>query len=198
MDYIFTCSQIAGFFVRLYGSIDGVSMVWYLVLLGCFGFLMAPWASEKRLDLDYGINRIDVNGDGREDLILRARWDVATAHPADRYSIILDLPQKDFSERFYEVGIEDDLTTGILTFEGADCVLTGYVFILNNNRLMVYKYHREIGKGFAEREKVRRTTYALVSRELHDDGGVGYSPYYLKKIKETILDGVWCDVRDVM
>lgn len=117
-----------------------VGMLRKFALAACF--LVPVLCHAQSLKLDYGVNRVDINADGVEDMIVRTRWDVNSAHSADRYFVAVALKggPGGMPIAYYDVGFEQDNSTAFFTSEGADCVLSGYVFRLNKKRMLEIDY----------------------------------------------------------
>lgn len=167
-----------------------MKLIWCALTVALAGAVQAA-----PLEVAYGPNRVDINADGVPDLIVRTRWDVVSAHSADMYLIAVAHQPDGYDV----VGTETDNTTMLATSEGADCVLSGYVFRLNSKKMLEVDYYkREMGESYSDSRPVTVTTYQLANREQVDLGGIGLTPYYLKKVHERVTKERYCDVRELM
>jgi hypothetical protein len=173
-------------------------------LCGLIGLLAMPgglgWAAP--LELHYGANEVDINGDGVKDLIVKLRWDNGNAHSFDRYLIGVYLDGEWYDRGFYEVPKDTlDSDYRFHTTEGADCLRVGYKFWLDSKHvLMVKRYMLEEGHTYyCEAEHGTETTYRLtdITKETSEDFA-GFPPVYLKKIKEIPFRKKYESVEELM
>lgn len=173
--------------------------MWFVVLPVLLALPL--WDYAQPLRLEYGVNKVDINADGVDDMIVRTRWDVESAHSADKYMLAIAYGgNKDYLPKgYYDVGFEQDNAKVFWTSEGADCVLSGYVFRLNAKKLLEMDYyHRDFGESYADSQPVTVTTYRLAEREDAALRGMGLTPYYLRKVGEHRTSKKYCDVRGLM
>lgn len=213
--HAFACSPVVGFLLAGYdGAMQQLAsfpsvcrtlavLVWGVMELVVGGRVYAEGAKPlgKLLDIAYGANSVDINADGIPDLIVRTRWDVLSAHGADRLSIAVHLEPSDEhgDAGFYDVGTDVEPSKVFATSEGADCATRAYRFWLNGQGMLVMRaYAREIGQSYSDPRPVTITTYELKDRRQASLGGTGITPFYLAKVKERITQKQYCDVRDVI
>ena len=155
-----------------------------LLFLAAMMMVSCPaWA--ERLDLHYGVNEVDINGDGVKDVIVKARFDTGTAHSYDTYIVMIKLPKEERHDQEYfkvpreETGNGFDLDTA----EGADCIVRDYKFELDaKHQLLVTRYDRDAGTQWCGAGKVTITTYRLL-----DTSAIQFDaqpPFILQKVKE--------------
>ncbi len=179
----------------------GFLLVWGMYLTLIITMLLSPFAFADVLNIKYGVNSMDINGDGIDDMIIRTRWDVSSAHSADKYSLAVSYGGNGafIPKGYYDVGFQEDNSRILWTSEGADCVLSGYVFHVNKGKaLEIDYYHRDWGEGYADTQPVTITRYRLTDRHNEALEGMGLTPYFLKKIKERRIMKKYCDVRPLM
>jgi hypothetical protein len=181
--------------------------------LGMAAMAVGGWAAP--LDIHYGVNEVDINGDGVKDLIVRVRWDNMNAHSFDKYMIALRLDKEDLGEPVsYDVPIGKTAPYNhplMMTEEGMDCVTkddraihSGYVFSLNDKGYLEVKEFNRIWKEPADAYPVEVTTYRLTdaSTDSRIDEEIGVLPgdpsWYLKEVKKVRLKRKVCDVRELM
>lgn len=186
--------------------------VLFLLVFGLCGG--AVWA-ETPLDIHYGANEVDINGDGVKDLIVRYRWDNMNAHSFDRYLVTLRLK----SEYGFEEPVPYDVPLGkrgydhsiMMAAEGMDCVTAddralhnGFTFALDKKGRLVVRMYDRIWKKPADKYPVEVTTYRLTEGGVDErvDEEIGILPgdpvWYLKEVGKRRLVRWACDVREVM
>lgn len=212
--HVFACSLVAGFllagydgamqqrfpFPTVFRSLVVLALGTMALMAGGRVYAETAKPLGKPLDIAYGANSVDINADGVPDLIVRTRWDILSAHGADRLSIAVHLEPSDEhgDAGFYDVGTDKEPSKVFATSEGADCVTQAYRFWLNGRGMLVMRaYAREIGQSYSDPRPVTVTTYELKDRRQTSLGGTGMTPFYLAKIKERITQKQYCDVRDV-
>ena len=156
-------------------------------------------AQAEELKLEYGVNTIDINADGLDDIIVKSRWENGNAHSFDRYLILAQLKGEHNLDGFYEIPLGDRSSYIFTTSEGADCILTDYKFAKNESGLLeVTKYARNFGKNYASDEHVTVTNYIFADSIKDEDFSIGFPILYLKKMSEDITDKKYCNVRGLM
>ena len=148
-------------------------------------------AFADKLKLHYGTNRIDLNSDGLDDLILKVRWENGNAHSFDKYLVALNN-----RKNYLEIPLGDRANYNFTSSEGADCILEDYTFRKDETgRLEVLRFRREHGKSYGDFQKVTITTYKLIE---DPDPIPGFPPYFLKPMTKRITEKKYCDVRELM
>jgi len=129
------------------------------------------------------VNKVDINADGVNDMIVRTRWENMNAHSFDRYLIAMTLAGPDYSgPKIYEIPLGESYDYRIETREGAECIVQGYSFRLNQRKMLeVTKYSLgESKENYYCGEAPMFTTHYRLSPS--PDGGFGIPYYYLKQI----------------
>ena len=176
-------------------------MKWIVALLmGWLGTAIAPvWA--EVLDLKYGVNEVDINGDGVKDMIVRVRWDNLNAHSFDKYLVMIRLDGEDYRRGVYEVPKGRDYDYAFRTGEGADCDLAAYKFELDKHHLLkVTQYSKFMTtESFCDATPVTIKTY-LLTDGVKEDGMAswGTPPFYLKEIKKVTTKRLYEDAHMAM
>ena len=169
-------------------------IVVFTLFLGAF-----PLAQAGELKLEYGVNNVDINDDGLDDIIVKSRWENGNAHSFDRYLILAQLKGEHNLNGFYEIPLGDRAKYSFTTSEGADCILTDYKFAKNKSGFLeVTKYARNLGKSYASEEHVTITSYVFADSIKDEDFSIGFPILYLKKINEKVTDKKYCNVRNLM
>ncbi|MFZ2587733.1 MAG: hypothetical protein WAZ18_06430 [Alphaproteobacteria bacterium] len=168
------------------------------VVFFLMGVMFPMWVIAVPLDIRYGVNEVDVNGDGVKDVIVRLRWENGNAHSFDRYVVAVHR-----GGEWLEVPLGDKQDTRFITAEGADCVTeddrafhVNYTFELVGGKphLRVTSYTRVWEEGL-EKYPVYKTVYELKARQ---GMLVGFPDIWLEKGKPELLKERVCDVRSVM
>lgn len=155
-------------------------------------------AQAEVLKLEYGVNNVDINADGLEDIIVKSRWENGNAHSFDRYLILAQLKGKHNLNGFYEIPLGDSANYSFTTSEGADCILTDYKFAKNESGFLeVTKYARNFGESYASDEHVTVTNYIFADSIKDEEFSIGFPILYLKKMSEAVTDKKYCNVRDL-
>jgi hypothetical protein len=83
------------------------------------------WA--QPLTLNYGVNNVDINADGVNDMIVRTRWENMNAHSFDRYLITITLDGLEYSgAKIYEVPLDESYDYTKTYCEAAMMITTYY------------------------------------------------------------------------
>lgn len=166
--------------------------MWFVVLPVLLALPL--WGHAQPLRLEYGVNKVDINADGVDDMIVRTRWENMNAHSFDRYLIAVTLDGPEYSgAKVYEVPLGDNSDYRIQTNEGADCLRVGFVFRLDGKGMLeVVKYRLEAGvETYCEPARMTTTTYRL---RPNPDGGFGIPYFYLKQVRTTTSSKKYDDV----
>ena len=106
------------------------------------------------LSEDYGTKQIDtfyldINNDGKKDIIKRGRFVTGTAHSYTFYDLYLD---------------NGELLAHLTTQEGADCVLRAYKF--QTQPFVITSASRPVGKDYAEPTKAKLETLEIKNNKI--------------------------------
>lgn len=164
--------------------------------------------------MHYGVNEVDINGDGVKDMIVKVRWDNMNAHSFDKYLVAVRVTTDDEGEKgLIEVPLGELYTYQFMASETADCAddsayepnqITSYKFELDKRGwLRVTEYNRSTPEGFFDQEHrtslAEVTTYKLVDSFKGENGGEpGMPHFYLKKAKTKLTKKKYCDMRDAI
>ncbi|MDD9911559.1 MAG: hypothetical protein OXR68_01420 [Alphaproteobacteria bacterium] len=155
----------------------------------------------NEVNFHYGANFVDINADGKDDLIVKTRWENTNAHSYDKYTFAIRENKKDDDgleqSIFYEVFLDEE-GNGLTTSEGADCMLVGYQFKTKDGVLEFTKYERPLGEGYIDKQPVTKTKYSLVST-VAKQGAVypGDPLWFFEKESELVTDSKHCSVHEV-
>jgi hypothetical protein len=148
--------------------------------------------------LKNGINYVDINGDGKQDIIMKGYRDHITAHSFSVYSIYVykNLQREEPCEwQIVSMGGKggfagDDIGKyAISTHQGADCVLREIRLARFNKNSPYYLViaDRPIGESYIDSKNVKFTFYKLIY--LEDENRFVY-----EKDKELYSKNKYCDV----
>jgi hypothetical protein len=150
--------------------------------------------------LKNGINYVDLNGDGKQDIIMKGYRGHITAHSFSVYSIYVykKLEVGDLCEwQIVSIGggggfAGDDISKYVIsTHEGADCILKD-IRLARFNKNSTYSLiiaERPIGESYIDSKKVKFTFYKLIY--LEDE-----SRFVYEKDKELFSKNKYCDVSE--
>jgi len=146
-----------------------------------------------------GPNHVDLNGDGKPDLVWRAWRDNGNAHGFDVLTFYVSNPTPEYYDGrpwllvpLYDSthALEQDFYR---TFQGADCVLED-VFLIRSKSdsqapALLVRATRDFGETFGDTMPVTFVVYRLVT----DSMGLG-SPYSFRAIRTIHSRRRFCDV----
>jgi hypothetical protein len=148
-----------------------------------------------------GINYIDINGDGKKDIIMSGYRDDISAHSFSVYSFYIykKLDRKENPYEWQIVSIDSHGEHGgneiskyvITTHQGADCVLKDARLARFNGDSSYYLViaDRPIGESYVDSLKVKFTFYKLVFDETENR-------FIYEKAKEINSIKKYCDVEE--
>jgi len=150
--------------------------------------------------LKNGINYLDINGDGKQDIIMKGYRGNITAHSFSVYSIYVykKLERGDLCEwQIVSLGGGgglggDDISKYVIsTHQGADCDLRDIRLARFNKNSPYYLViaDRPIGESYIDSQKVKFTFYKLIY--LEDE-----SRFVYEKDKELFSKNKYCDVTE--
>jgi hypothetical protein len=167
-------------------------------------FLLPVSAFAVPLELHYGANSVDINGDGVPDLIVKTRWENMNAHSFDKYLVAIHLKDKFYDREYYEVPLGDTFDYSFANFESADCLnkdiisQIDYKFELDKGWLKVTRYERIGWDDHSDVYPVKIMTYRLTDSGKEGERGVGDPLFYLKLVDTQMARKKYCDVKDLM
>jgi hypothetical protein len=150
------------------------------------------------IPLQNGPNEIDIDGDGRVDLVFVASRDNANAHGYDLVT-------------FYRRGNGDDPKWQLVPFDGmngrsdedafrthqgADCQLRGIAVVRKpapNEPITVVVGERDFGQSYADTASVKFVVYKIAH---NDDGSPGAPPVYFQPDRTINARSKYCDVNE--
>ena len=128
-------------------------------------------AAEDPVRLRSGPNAVDLDGDGRPDLVVKARRDNFNAHGFTHYAFYRHAPSGEWEVIPILRSPDASLQVGIATVEGADCILQD-VRLLHAKRgggvLVVAK--REVGQSYRRRDARHRHVVRAQAQRGRDPG----------------------------
>lgn len=138
--------------------------------------LKPAYSGEKPrfIKLENGVNYIDLDGDGKKDIVIKAWFENFTAHGHYLYAFIINRPDNPSGENWLVVPIasEKALEDSFRTVQGADCVIRDVRLIDRDNKVELIISERPLEESFYESKKVTFYRYELKE----DTGGVPGSP----------------------
>jgi hypothetical protein len=147
--------------------------------------------------LHNGPNNIDIDGDGRSDLVFVAWRETANAHA---YEIVTFYRFTNDEQKWQVVpfgtsGLAD--SDGFRTHMGADCQLRGIAIVRrpaqNREPVTAIVAERDFGQSYADTASVKFTIYRLAH---NDDGSPGLAPVYFQRDRTIEARSKYCDVNE--
>ena len=148
-----------------------------------------------------GPNSVDLNGDGRPDVVWLAWRDNGNAHGFDVFTLVLRNPTHYYSDRAWLVVPVYDSTgrkeqDSFGTSMGADCVLMDWRLLRSKNDAnapaVLVSAEREFGETYTDVRPVTFTIYRLV----YDSNAVGGPPFRFQASRAIRSRGKYCDVNE--
>jgi hypothetical protein len=147
-----------------------------------------------------GPNTLDLNGDGKKDMVFVAWRENFNAHGYTLFSFYLDLASKDGSEKRWNLmPIHDEarsvMNESVSTQEGADCKLRDIRLLLPRNNpkaaATLVVAQRASGESFADAAAVTFTVYEV---KRNKDSDPGEPPFYFHPKGKIKAKKNYCDV----
>ena len=149
-----------------------------------------PEWSEGRLP--WGVTRVDLDGDGRQDMIVRSWRENHNAHGFSVYDVFVWK-----GKTLHRVVVPKQNGGGyalsIASVQGADCVLRDVYLVRRQGRTMLMLAERPLGQGYAAAETV---TFSLLRVEELKQAVPGTPRFVLTKAEQKHTAKPYCDVDD--
>jgi hypothetical protein len=150
------------------------------------------------LPLENGPNQLDLDGDGRADLVFVAWRENFNAHGFNQitfYRSTAKTPAWQLVPFFKKDGTS--AFTSFQTYQGADCVLSDLRVLRptkNPTRSVVAVLaNRPLGNSFVDKRRVTFTVYVLTQ---NSEGIPGWPSFYFQAEDTITSKGAYCDVGD--
>ncbi|MBI1363163.1 MAG: hypothetical protein GC134_04190 [Proteobacteria bacterium] len=174
----------------------------------CILLLQPVMCQAEPLTMHYGVNDVDMNGDGVDDIIVKSRWENGNAHSFDRYLALINCKDELCREGVYEVPLGLMEKGSFVTSEGAGCAsespnglsqLTDYTFEKDENGLLVItKYARDFGENYSSKMPVTITSYKFSDALKEGEMSIGLPRFYFKEVSKRTTEDKYCNVRDLI
>lgn len=144
------------------------------------------------VELKLGPNAVDLDGDGTQDLIVKARRENFNAHSSTHYAFYRNAPSGAWEIVPIELSPTDALQLDVSTTEGADCILRDVrLHRAKDGRIELVVATREFGESYADSKPVTLAWFSLVR---NDEELPGRPPVYFAKVGERTTVKPYCDV----
>ena len=162
----------------------------------------APFANKVVVRLLDGPNRVDINGDGKPDLVLLAWLDNGNAHGRDIVTFYLAYTQAPpIIRAWLVVPLYDSSSTNnapdFRTSMGADCILRDIRVLRPKGQVkapvQLVTAERDFGQTYVDSMPVTFTVYRFVA---DTPNFAGSPPYYFQAFRTIRSHGKYCDVND--
>jgi hypothetical protein len=174
----------------------------YVLALGIHGDAWRAQAPQSFstwavLRLRNGPNAIDIDGDGRTDLVFVAWRETANAHAYEHVAFY----RSTVDEQKWQVvpfGTSGQADSDVFrTHMGADCQLRGIAIVRrpaqNRQPVTAIVAERDFGQSYADTASVKFTIYRLAH---NDDGSPGLAPVYFQRDRTIEARSKYCDVNE--
>ncbi len=144
--------------------------------------------------IKYGITNIDLDGDGKNDLVVKGFVNNVSAHTMDYYTfyVMKENLEGKVIPNLVKIKNDKDFDYSFSSSRGADCELSG-VRIKKESKeikgMQLIIARREFGETYVDSQKVTFSYYKLVYDE-------DWSLYIFEIYKSVVSKNSYCDVND--
>ncbi|MDV7341806.1 hypothetical protein RYZ26_19580 [Terasakiella sp. A23] len=172
----------------------------FLVIAGVLISTAPAFAQMKAVSLNYGINSIDLDGDGKAEHVIKSWRENFNAHGYHAYLYLEDRKShqgqitSSITVLAPEKGLHRDMAR---SSEGADCTVTDYILIKKNDdqALELLKTSRPTTNGYGGKHIVTFEFYKLTR---NDEGIPGDPHRYWQRYKTITSKQKYCDVHNAV
>jgi hypothetical protein len=157
------------------------------------------FAAMKRVPLKNGANQVDLDADGRPDMVFEAWLENGNAHGYHSFSFFLLHKGHSDSELWHLLAFESpyagSLGDSLRTSQGADCVLKDIRLLADPNArrpVTLIVGRRDFGESFADTAAVFFVRYELKRRT----DGFGPQPLCFEAVEHIRARKKYCDVNE--
>lgn len=151
--------------------------------------------ASSEVSLHYGINRVDLDGDGIKDMVVMGRHEYFNAHAFDYVSFLVYMPNADVNWHIVPFP-RAKKRFRLLASGGADCTLHDFRLYTpkhSKSKILVVA-DRKFTKSYGEENTVTFTYYKLSKDPGHEDGPA----VYFEQTKVVKTEKKYCDVNRAM
>jgi hypothetical protein len=163
-------------------------------------------AADALVAIPDGISRIDFDGDGRQEIVVRAWRENFNAHGFSVLSFYFERPDRQASveERSLPASLgviaverldREGFTNSVSTEEGAECMLRDFRLLQSGGEVMLLAAERPFGSGYDDTQAVLFTVYALTRNE---EGLPGLPDAYFAVVRQYESERAYCDAGDAL
>ena len=142
--------------------------------------------------LPWGITRTDLDGDGRQDIIVRSWRGNHNAHGFSVYDVFV-WKGKTLHRVVLPKREGEGYALSMTSVQGADCVLRDVYLVRRQGRATLMLAERPLGQGYAAAETV---TFSLLRVEEMKEAVPGTPNFVLRKVEQKHTAKPYCDVDD--
>ena len=144
--------------------------------------------------LPWGVTRVDLNGDGHRDVVIRSWRENHNAHGFSVYDVFVWK-----GKALHRVVLPEPAGRGyalsLISVQGADCVLRDVYLVRRRGRAMLMLAERPLGQGYAAAEPV---TFSLLRVEESREEVPGMPRFVLRAAEEKRTARPYCDVHEAL
>jgi hypothetical protein len=156
---------------------------------------LTDFASMAVVPLENGPNQLDLDGDGRVDLVFVAWRDNANAHGFNHVTFYRSSPAVPKWSLVPFFNRDETQAFSFETFQGADCVLRDLRVLRTPSKpaspVVVVTANRPFGETFISREPVTFTVYRFARNV---EGLAGRPPFFFRAAETIMSTAAYCDV----
>ncbi|MBI5848636.1 MAG: hypothetical protein HZB31_11960 [Nitrospirae bacterium] len=160
----------------------------------------SEYANMQVLQLVNGPNQVDLNGDGKKDIVFLSWRENYNAHGFSLFTFYIDYPNDLEPEKHWHLVTFPDekglpLKNGVATMEGADCFLQDIRVLRSASQkkmpIVLIMGKREFGESYADSESVEFIVYDLKHNK---EGGLGEPTFHFEPKKTIKGKKKYCDI----
>jgi hypothetical protein len=163
-------------------------------------------AADALVAIPDGISRIDLDGDGGQEIIVRAWRENFNAHGFFVLSFYFEQPDQQASVGEHRlpaslgvIAVErldrQGFTNSVSTEQGAECTLRDFRLLQSDGEVMLLAAERRFGSGYDDTQAVLFTVYELTRNA---EGLPGLPEAYFAVVRQYETEREYCDVGDAL
>lgn len=131
-------------------------------LLGFFAYGIPILAISTEIKLHYGINLIDLNNDGIEDIVLKSRFDLTNLSAVDMLTVYIQ--GNDDSVHLVPSTYANSTNLYSTQIKGTEITISDFKFVMNKEQVILLNLEK-IGNHLTQATPIRISSYLLSERK---------------------------------